>query len=66
MPNETDKLVLKLDSGYNIGISKNKIKSIKVIEKYKASKEKSIAFSMAELKKQRVLSLRISLEAFRI
>lgn len=33
MPNETDALVLKLDSGYNIGIDKKKIKKSEVIKK---------------------------------
>lgn len=41
MPNSTDKVVfVKLDSGYNIGIQRKKIKSIKVVEKSKAKKEK--------------------------
>ena len=31
-------IVLKLDSGYNIGIDKKKIEKIKVIEVYKAKK----------------------------
>jgi glutamyl-tRNA(Gln) amidotransferase subunit D len=33
MPNETNNLVIKLDNGYNIGIGKYSIKSIKVIKK---------------------------------
>lgn len=35
------KLVLKLESGYNIGIDKKKVKSIKVLEKAKVKKEVS-------------------------
>ncbi|MFC1690650.1 Glu-tRNA(Gln) amidotransferase subunit GatD [Nanoarchaeota archaeon] len=40
MPNEeTDSVVIKMDSGYNIGIEKKKVKGMKVIEKVKAEKE---------------------------
>ncbi len=38
MPNETENIVLKLDNGYNIGISKDKIIEKKVIEKFKEEK----------------------------
>ena len=39
MPNEeTDSIVIKLSSGYNIGIAEKKIKKIEVIEKYKKNK----------------------------
>ncbi len=38
MPSQKDFLVLKLDSGYNIGISKKKIKSIKLVKKYQKAK----------------------------
>ncbi|MEM4397417.1 MAG: Glu-tRNA(Gln) amidotransferase subunit GatD [Candidatus Woesearchaeota archaeon] len=31
---ESDDIILKLDNGYNVGISKDKIKKIEVIEKY--------------------------------
>lgn len=34
-----NKLVLKLESGYNVGIEKKKVKSIKVLEKVKVKKE---------------------------
>ncbi len=34
-----NKVVLKLDTGYNIGIDKKKVKSIKVLEKAKVKKE---------------------------
>jgi len=40
MPNEeTDSIIIKLDNGYNIGIEKNKVKEIKVIEKNKVKEE---------------------------
>ncbi|MBW3010746.1 Glu-tRNA(Gln) amidotransferase subunit GatD [Candidatus Woesearchaeota archaeon] len=39
MPNETDTLVLKLDSGYNVGIDKRKIKKIEIVHKYNPGKE---------------------------
>ncbi|MCK4669621.1 MAG: Glu-tRNA(Gln) amidotransferase subunit GatD [Nanoarchaeota archaeon] len=39
MPNETDTLVLKLDSGYNVGIDKRKIKKTEIVEKYNPGKE---------------------------
>ena len=35
MPNEeTDSIVIKLDSGYNLGIGRKKVKKIEIIEKY--------------------------------
>ena len=37
---DKDITVLKLDSGYNIGINKEKIKEIKLIETYKPQQEK--------------------------
>jgi len=37
-----DVIVLKLHSGYNIGIKKSKVKSIKVIKKYKPKKRKKL------------------------
>ncbi len=41
MPNqETDSVVIKLDNGYNIGIEKENIKEMKVIETYKEKKIK--------------------------
>ena len=41
MPNEeTDSIVIKLDNGYNIGIEKERVKSIEVIEKYRAKETK--------------------------
>ena len=41
MPNaETTNVVIKLDTGYNMGIDKSKIKTIKVIEKQYSSKSK--------------------------
>ncbi|MBR9690529.1 Glu-tRNA(Gln) amidotransferase subunit GatD [Candidatus Woesearchaeota archaeon] len=39
---EGDFLVVKLDSGYNIGIDQKKIKKIEVLKKAKATKEKKI------------------------
>ena len=40
MPTESkDSIFIKLDNGYNIGISKEKIRSIKTIEKFKKPKE---------------------------
>ncbi len=36
----SDVIVLKLDNGYNIGISKDNIKELKVVKKYKKSLEK--------------------------
>lgn len=42
MPNEeTNSVVIKLDSGYNIGIDNKRIKEIKIVEKYKKEKVKS-------------------------
>jgi len=40
MPLESEKLVVKLDNGYNIGIDKNKLKKIELVKKYKAPKVK--------------------------
>ncbi|MBW3017140.1 asparaginase, partial [Candidatus Woesearchaeota archaeon] len=40
MPLESEKLVIKLDNGYNVGIDKKKIKKIDVIEQYKEPKVK--------------------------
>src|SRR3990167_4393906 len=40
MPNETESLVIKLSNGYNIGIDKKKIKTIKVAKKYEPVKER--------------------------
>ena len=37
MPSEGGNVIVKLESGYNIGIDKKKIKEIKVLEKYKKS-----------------------------
>jgi len=48
MPSEGGKVVVKLESGYNIGIDKKKIKEIKVLEKYKKSEP---AKAKAEAKK---------------
>jgi len=43
VPNEeTKNLVLKLDSGYNVGIERSKIKKIEVLKAYKAGKKKEI------------------------
>jgi len=39
MPNETENIVIKLDSGYNFGIERKKIKSIKLLEKHTEAKE---------------------------
>ncbi len=40
MPNEeTDSVVIKIDNGYNIGIDGERVKEIKVVEKYKAKEE---------------------------
>jgi len=36
---DKDTIVVKLSNGYNIGINKNKIKSIKVVEKYTEKKD---------------------------
>ncbi len=41
MPSATNSTVVKLDSGYNIGIDKHKIKKIKVTEKYTEKREKT-------------------------
>jgi glutamyl-tRNA(Gln) amidotransferase subunit D len=42
MPDSVNnKLVLKLDSGYNVGIDKKKVKNIKVLEKSKVKKSSS-------------------------
>lgn len=38
MPQEADNVVIKLDSGYNVGIDKKKIKKIEVVEKHKEKK----------------------------
>lgn len=40
MPNETNNIVIKLDNGYNVGIKKEGIKEIKIIEKYNPKKAK--------------------------
>lgn len=41
MPNkETDSVVIKLDSGYNVGFDKKKVKKIEVIGKAKKAAEK--------------------------
>lgn len=41
MPSESkDKVVVKLDSGYNIGTDKKNIKEIKIVEKYKKTEAK--------------------------
>lgn len=41
MPNkETDSVVIKLDSGYNVGFDRKNVKKIEVVEKAKAAKEK--------------------------
>ena len=45
MPTETDNLVIKLDSGYNIGLEKKNIKKISVIEK---KKEHQVKMKMPE------------------
>ena len=42
MPEEKDVLILKLRSGYNMGINKSKIKKISVLEKKKEAKEANI------------------------
>jgi glutamyl-tRNA(Gln) amidotransferase subunit D len=39
MPEQDDFVVLKLDSGYNMGIAKKSVKGIKLIEKREAQKE---------------------------
>lgn len=42
MPSEnTSSLMIKLDNGYNVGIDKKKIKEVKVLERFKAEKEKA-------------------------
>ena len=48
MPQEGKTLVMKLDSGYNIGIESKNVKSIKVLKKYKP---KSVKISKLEIKK---------------
>ncbi len=41
MPNEeTDSIIIKLHSGYNIGIDKSKVKRVELVKKYKEKKEK--------------------------
>ena len=40
MPSSKDSLVLKLDSGYNIGMQRNKIKKINLIKEYNKKEEK--------------------------
>ena len=40
MPNVSDNLVLKLKSGYNIGISQDRIKQIKATSKHRSSEKK--------------------------
>jgi glutamyl-tRNA(Gln) amidotransferase subunit D len=60
MPNETDKLVIKLKNGYNIGIIKKNIKSIKILERHKVikkEKEKSTNKVVAKNKKLPTISL---------
>lgn len=47
MPSSKDFLVLKLDSGYNLGVSRNKIKSIKLTKKFQKPK---IAFCKVQKK----------------
>jgi len=42
---DKDTIILKLDNGYNIGINKNEIKNIKLIEKYKKTKKKTSKIS---------------------
>lgn len=43
MPQEKDAAVIKLKSGYNIGIENKKIKKIELVEKYKESKQKKMS-----------------------
>lgn len=40
MPGEKDIVVVKLENGYNIGINKSNIRSIKILERFKEEKEK--------------------------
>src|SRR3989344_7700654 len=41
MPNSNEKnIILKLSSGYNIGVNRKKIKSIKIMKRYKEKTEK--------------------------
>jgi glutamyl-tRNA(Gln) amidotransferase subunit D len=40
MPNpETDAVIIKRDDGYNMGVAKKSVKSVKVLEMYKATKD---------------------------
>jgi len=48
MPDEKDVVVLKLDTGYNIGIAKSRVKDVQVLKDYK---EKSAPAAKAEQKK---------------
>ncbi len=57
MPSESkESIFLKLDNGYNIGISKEKIRSIKTVEKFSAQKE-SKASEIKENKKLQTISI---------
>ena len=40
MPSDKDKLILKLDSGYNLGLDKKKVKTIKFLSKGKVKEVK--------------------------
>ncbi|MBL7055416.1 Glu-tRNA(Gln) amidotransferase subunit GatD [Candidatus Woesearchaeota archaeon] len=52
MPNqETSSIVIKLDSGYNVGIDNKKIEGIKIIEKYKSVKQTTKKESKKDSKK---------------
>lgn len=52
MPGSTDdKIVLKLDSGYNIGILKENIKKTKIIEEYKEKNKEKKGYSHSKGKK---------------
>ena len=56
MPNSTkDKLVLKLDSGYNLGIDRKKIKSSKVTKAY--AKKKTTKPKLKHSKNKKTISI---------
>ena len=50
--NKKDSIVVKLDSGYNIGILKKKVKSLKVLKKFKEKKVKLESTKLIKNKKK--------------
>jgi len=50
--NKKDSIVVKLDSGYNVGILKKKVKSLKVLKKFKEKKVKLESTKLIKNKKK--------------